>query len=251
MVDFAEIYGMLSGWLSAVPGLLDTWQWEAFLRLALCALIGGIVGMEREYHGRPAGLRTHGLVCMGCCLVMLTSIHFQRLYADFGVDSVVRLDPARLAYGVVAGIGFLGAGVIMKSGLSVHGLTTAASLWCMAAIGLSIGVGMYAVAGFGAICALLILTIMHSIDRLIGGHQYVKLSVTQSGRGEIPEMQNAIIGIGGKILGTQVEIDCTQEMTTAIYTIRFSSKREPADMNRVVLSMIADRFPNISGVHVE
>src|SRR5258706_2693675 len=103
-------------------------------RLALAALLGGLIGLEREIHSQPAGLRTHMIVALGSCLVMQVSIHMMDLSGG-------RSDPGRIAAQVVAGVGFLGAGAIMRSWLSVRGLTTAACLWTVAAIELSVCCG--------------------------------------------------------------------------------------------------------------
>ncbi|MCX5680517.1 MAG: MgtC/SapB family protein [Candidatus Omnitrophica bacterium] len=113
-------------------------EWVVLLRLIMAAVLSGIVGFEREFHGRAAGFRTHILLCIGSTLVMLTSIHIFDVY-----NTRVPCDPARIAAGVVTGIGFLGAGTIMHSKSSVRGLTTATSLWVVAGIGLAVGSGMY------------------------------------------------------------------------------------------------------------
>jgi len=117
-------------------------DWVILLRLLLAAVLSGVVGFEREFHGRAAGFRTHILLCIGSALTMLTSIHIFDVYINR-----VPCDPARIAAGVVTGIGFLGAGTIMRPRASVRGLTTAASLWVVAGIGLAVGSGLY----FGAI----------------------------------------------------------------------------------------------------
>lgn len=119
-------------------------NWAVLFRLILSAVLSGIVGFEREFHGRAAGFRTHILLCLGSALVMLTSIHIFDVYV-----SKVPCDPARIAAGVVTGIGFLGAGAIIQTRASIRGLTTAASLWVVAGIGLAVGSGLY----FGAILA--------------------------------------------------------------------------------------------------
>ena len=113
-------------------------EWVILLRLIMATVLSGIVGFEREFHGRAAGFRTHILLCIGSTLVMLTSIHIFDIY-----NARVPCDPARIAAGVVTGIGFLGAGTIMHSKSSVRGLTTATSLWVVAGIGLAVGSGMY------------------------------------------------------------------------------------------------------------
>lgn len=112
--------------------------WIVTLRLLLAGILSGAIGFEREFHGRAAGFRTHILLCVGSTLVMLTSMHIFDVY--YGK---VPVDPARIAAGVITGIGFLGAGTIMHSRSSIRGLTTAASLWVVAGIGLAVGSGLY------------------------------------------------------------------------------------------------------------
>ncbi|MFC1631368.1 MgtC/SapB family protein [Candidatus Omnitrophota bacterium] len=111
---------------------------QIVIRLLAAMVLGGLVGLEREIHGRAAGLRTHILVSLGSALIMLTSIHLFLVYQE-----VAKIDPARLAAGVITGIGFLGAGTIIRFRASVRGLTTAASLWAVAGVGLAVGSGFY------------------------------------------------------------------------------------------------------------
>ncbi|WP_047197516.1 MgtC/SapB family protein [Caldimonas brevitalea] len=112
------------------------------LRLLFALGIGGAIGLERSYHGRPAGFRTHALVSLSTCVLMLVTVYQTRWFPE-GPRTHVTLDPTRMAQGIMTGIGFLGAGTIMKDGLSVRGLTTAASIWMTAAIGVLVGVGFY------------------------------------------------------------------------------------------------------------
>lgn len=114
--------------------------WELTLRIMMAVIAGGAVGLEREWSNRAAGFRTHILVCVGAAAIMLLSIYG---FASFVNEENVRMDPARLSAQVISGIGFLGAGAIMRSGFTISGLTTAASLWVVAAIGLCIGAGFY------------------------------------------------------------------------------------------------------------
>ena len=125
-------------------------DWTIIGRLILAAILSGAIGFEREFHGRSAGFRTHILLCIGSTLIMLTSMHMFDLY-----DGRVVVDPGRIAAGVITGIGFLGAGTIMHFKSSIRGLTTAASLWVVAGIGLAVGSGLY----FGSIITT-ILTII-------------------------------------------------------------------------------------------
>lgn len=128
-------------------------EWTILSRLILAAILSGAIGFEREFHGRAAGFRTHILLCVGSTLIMLTSMHMFDLY--YGK---VVVDPGRIAAGVITGIGFLGAGTIMHSRASIKGLTTAASLWVVAGIGLAVGSGLF----FGSIVAtaITIITLM-------------------------------------------------------------------------------------------
>ena len=121
-------------------------------RLVLSAVLGALVGIEREVHGRAAGLRTHILVCVGSALFMITSILICTQYGHLGI-----VNPSRIAAGVVTGIGFLGAGAIIRFGASVRGLTTAASIWAVAAVGLAVGAGLYVAAATTAVLVLVVL----------------------------------------------------------------------------------------------
>lgn len=132
------------------------------LRLLLAMLLGGVVGIEREQANHPAGLRTHILVCLGSALIMLLSIYG---FADFVYEGNVRVDPARLATAVITGIGFLGAGTIIFTGKSIAGLTTAASLWVVAAIGLAVGAGFYFPAIVTTLLVIVNLTVFNKLEQ--------------------------------------------------------------------------------------
>ena len=132
--------------LQLASSALPTLNWdESLLRLALAALLGGLIGFERELREREAGLRTHLLVSLGSALFTIVGAYGFHAFLDSGA-SVVRADPTRIAAQIVTGIGFLGAGAIIRQGLSVRGLTTAATLWVVAAVGLAAGAGYYSVA---------------------------------------------------------------------------------------------------------
>jgi putative Mg2+ transporter-C (MgtC) family protein len=136
---------------------IPTLDWpEVLLRLALAAVLGGVLGLERELREREAGLRTHLLVSVGSALFTLVSAYGFHEFLTSGA-SVVRADPARIAAQIVTGIGFLGAGAIIRQGLSIRGLTTAATLWVVAAIGLAAGAGYYSAAIIATAVALVAL----------------------------------------------------------------------------------------------
>lgn len=134
--------------------------------LLISVLAGGAIGLERSYHGRPAGFRTHTLVCLASSILMLVAI-YEREWFTATVTETVRVDPTRMAQGIMTGIGFLGAGVIMREGLSVRGLTTAASIWITSAIGILAGVGFFSMVGFVTLLTLGILTIFRWIESKI------------------------------------------------------------------------------------
>src|SRR4030081_2969486 len=112
------------------------------LHLVIALAAGGIIGLERSYHGRPAGFRTHALVCLSSCMLMVLTVYQDTWFSALSLDKI-SVDPTRMAQGIMTGIGFLGAGVIMKEGLTIRGLTTAASIWITAAIGIMAGIGFY------------------------------------------------------------------------------------------------------------
>ena len=116
-------------------------QYEMVLRLLLGAVIGGIIGYERQVHGRPAGFRTHILVCVACVLLMNASGYYHSL--GVSEPAYLRADPGRIAAGAITGVGFIGAGVVLRTGFSIQGLTTAATIWMVSAIGLAVGEGLY------------------------------------------------------------------------------------------------------------
>lgn len=149
-----------------------------FWRLVLAATLGGLIGIEREIHGRPAGFRTHLLVTVGACLMMVVSEAYYIKYGLLDAESVVRIDPGRVAAQIVTGIGFLGAGAIIKDGHAVRGLTTAACLWVAAGIGMAVGVGLYMPAMFVTALALFNLLFLKRAERLFRSDQYRTLVVT-------------------------------------------------------------------------
>lgn len=136
------------------------------IRLVLSVALGGLIGLERQIHRRTAGLRTHILVSLGSCLIMLTSLYIFDIYKN-----QVPLDPARIASGVITGIGFLGAGAILRERSNVRGLTTAASLWVVAGIGLAAGCGFYSAAVFTTLLALVTLLFLRQIEEAALGKE--------------------------------------------------------------------------------
>lgn len=139
---------------------------QIITRLILSVVLGGLIGLERQLHRRAAGLRTHIMVSLGSCLMMLTSLYVFDIY-----NHIVPLDPTRLAAGVITGIGFLGAGAIIRDREGIKGLTTAASLWVVAGIGLAVGCGFYTAGMFTTVLALVALVFLRYIEEIIFGKE--------------------------------------------------------------------------------
>ena len=147
----------------------------------VCLLIalgfGAAIGLERSYHGRPAGFRTHALVCLASAALMLVTVYEPYWFAAEGGGVRGSIDPTRIAQGIMTGIGFLGAGVIMQDGLSVRGLTTAASIWITAGIGILVGIGFYGPAVLTTTLALGALSTFRWIERQIRTESYAHFVV--------------------------------------------------------------------------
>jgi putative Mg2+ transporter-C (MgtC) family protein len=175
--------------------------WEVLLRLALAAGLGAAVGLERELREREAGLRTHLLVSLGSALFTITSAYGFHAFLASG-QSVVRADPTRIAAQIVTGIGFLGAGAIIRQGLSVRGLTTAATLWVVAAIGLASGAGYYSAAVTTTVLVLLSLWPLRLLAYRMFGHfrpERGRMLVELAPGGTAAPVLAAVEGAGGLV----------------------------------------------------
>jgi len=139
---------------------------QIITRLTLSVLLSGLIGLERQMHRRTAGLRTHILVCLGSCLIMLTSLYVFDIY-----NHIANLDPSRIAAGVITGIGFLCAGTIIREREGVKGLTTAASLWVVAGIGLAVGCGFQKAALYATVLTLVVLFFLRYAEDMIFGRE--------------------------------------------------------------------------------
>jgi len=140
---------------------------DAVVRLLLAIILGGAIGLERESRGRPAGLRTHILVCLGATIIMIASTRMGELTQALSPMSRIQVDPGRIAAGIVTGIGFLGAGAIIRIGDLVRGLTTAGCIWFVAALGITVGQGLYALAVVSTVFALTVLLALTQVERRI------------------------------------------------------------------------------------
>jgi putative Mg2+ transporter-C (MgtC) family protein len=166
-----------------LPSYVQTFSvqlWQTLVPLLIALVCGGVVGLERESANRPAGLRTHVLVCVGSALMMQVSLTMWNMtgHGQYGNG-----DPGRIAAQVVSGIGFLGAGTIMREGVNIRGLTTAASLWVVAGVGLAVGAGMYLESILATALVVLTLKFLSQVERRFiakGGHHTMIVHVTDT-----------------------------------------------------------------------
>lgn len=159
---------------------------EISFRLVAALAAGGIIGLERSFRGRAAGFRTHALVCIASSLLMLVTVYEHQWFVVQGGSRVV-VDPTRMAQGIMTGIGFLGAGVIVKEGLTVRGLTTAASIWVTAAIGILTGIGFYFAAGLGVVLTLGTLSLFRWIEGRMPTELYANFTIRFARDAVMPE----------------------------------------------------------------
>jgi len=216
-------------------GTVRITDYEIALRILLACVFGGIVGFQREKNDSPAGFRTHILVCLGAALIMILSMYG---FADF---TTVSKDPARLASQVVSGIGFLGAGTILRDGVSVKGLTTAASLWVVSAIGLAAGAGFY-FSSFLVTC-IVFLTLERSIEHYFFRSKQILKIVTVNGTCKVKEMNRIIES--HKIIAQNISMTMLEEeqnRTTFEYTLR-------TPFNRINTDKIIQDLNEVDGVY--
>ncbi len=159
---------------------------EIGFRLIAALAAGGIIGLERSFRGRAAGFRTHALVCLASSLLMLVTVYEHQWFVAQSGSRVV-VDPTRMAQGIMTGIGFLGAGVIVKEGLTVRGLTTAASIWITASIGILTGIGFYFAAGLGVVLTLGTLSLFRWIEGKMPTELYANFTVRFAREAVMPE----------------------------------------------------------------
>lgn len=192
---------------------------ETGLRLIYSVVLGGMVGYERQSHHKAAGFRTHILVCLGSCLIMVLSFNIYH-----NVEGLTNADPARLAAQVVSGIGFLGAGTIMKEGSTVRGLTTAASLWVVAGIGLAVGSGYVEAALITTALVIITLEILSRIERFCRGESYISFVIDIIDKpGQIGEIGKFFESIGLRIRAIKIEEQFSDHLILSI-EVKLSEK---------------------------
>ena len=222
--------------------------WELWVRLVVAAIFGAVVGVEREHHGRSAGFRTQLLVALGAALAMVVSEHFAIEYGDTSSMKSIRVDPARIAYGVMGGIGFLGAGAIIRYGVGVRGLTTAASLWCTAAIGLACGCGMYGEAIFSTGIVVFALVVLSKLEFLIHSRSYksVIMKFPVSDHDNIARCQELFRQKKVRVVDWSYQRQSSPDIETVTFHICLKSSSELKGIVRLVAA-----FPDISEFKVD
>lgn len=203
-------------------------NWIFLVRLLVAMVLGGLVGMERQTRGRAAGLRTNILVCLGSAAIIVA---FQKLSQEFsvGAESAIRMDPARAAAGVITGIGFLGAGTIVKSQDFVRGLTTAASIWVVSAIGVTIGLGEYVIAVVLTFLVLIALYVLHRLP--VKGDHYFSLHLQWVGDLELlNEVIDQFDHVGGEIMNRSVVRQPQTKSCRVVLIFRMRHMKKAADV---------------------
>lgn len=202
----------------------------ALSKLLLAALLGAMIGFEREIHGRPAGFRTHLLVSLGACLFVLTSIQFYTGFGNFSGTQPVGVDPGRVAAQVVTGIGFLGAGAIIRERFAVRGLTTAACLWIAAAIGVACGVGMFGISIIVTLISLLSLLLLKKVETMLTRDTYLYLRLWCEDRPGVTALVEAgLESCSIYPLHSSVEKNIAAAELHLMYHVKYSSKELSKD----------------------
>jgi len=192
-------------------------MYEIILKLSLGTLLGGIIGFERQTHGRAAGFRTQLLVCVACVLLMIIS---EGYYAGgASTPGLFRIDPTRIAAGAMTGVGFLGAGVILKTGASVQGLTTAACIWIVSAIGLAIGAGQYAAGIGGFIITFISLWLLRILETKMPRTVYKYVTITTDDSGDEQAIRAVFEEQGFKVIKMDYTLRFPEKEKTFIFTV--------------------------------
>ncbi|TKG95960.1 MgtC/SapB family protein [Puteibacter caeruleilacunae] len=226
------------GWLNDILNETHISLETSIIRLILSFVVGLLIGIERETHRQPAGLRTHILICIGATLLMLLSIYIPQTFQSFQNG-----DPGRIAAQVVSGIGFLGAGAILKFGGSIRGLTTAASIWAIAAIGLAIGAGMYVIAIVATAIVLFILVFLDYFEKKIFRPRYYKKLILFVKREHSnPNLYATVLNQHGvRITTTDIRNSSTEMYAELSFLVHIS---ERTDYNKLIQDLMNTGFVN-------
>jgi putative Mg2+ transporter-C (MgtC) family protein len=208
--------------------------WNLLVRIFVAAVFGGILGMERDIHGRGAGLRTHLLVSSGAALFLILSTHISTFGVATSSGFSLVTDPGRIAAQVVTGIGFIGAGVIIREGFTIRGLTTAACLWIAAAIGMASGAGLYTIALATTLLALFSLILLRRVEGFYRKDVYRDLEVTVPNEVDIWRVAEAVKNDEVMIIFFGMERNYETQVTTARMSLRLFHKGDADDLLHLV-----------------
>jgi len=212
--------------------------YEVMFKLFLGTLLGGIIGFERQTHGRAAGFRTQLLVCVACVLLMVIS---ESYYMQGSVNpQYARIDPTRIAAGAMTGVGFLGAGVILKTGMSIHGLTTAACIWIVSAIGLAIGSGQYVAGITGFVITFFSLWVLRLLEERMPRFLYKYITLVSDESGDETAIRSFFKDRGFEIIKMDYGIELPKREKTYIFTV--TSKDD------ISMKSVMDDFSGLSFV---
>ena len=211
---------------------------EIILRLVLASFLGGLVGLEREVHGREAGVRTYLLVSLGSALIMIVSEYLVFEYQGKFSSDIFRVDPGRIAAQAITGIGFLGAGVIIRYKNSIRGLTTAASMWVVCAVGLAIGSGYYLFGSVVSGIAILSLIGLKGIEKKLSKDWYQEMIiVSEDLEGQIDQVQEVIDKYNIKVTNFKIKRDLQQKEITLGFRLRLRVVQPDRNILREVFGM--------------
>lgn len=220
--------------MDALPALQAGLTPEAFSKIALAVLYGGAIGLEREARGRAAGFRTMILVCLGATLVTMVAASLVEPATPGGVrEEIVRVDPGRIAAGIVTGVGFLGAAVVIKLGDLVRGVTTAATIWFAAVLGIVIGQGSFGLASVVTLVALLVLWGFNFIEKRVQGAIYrtvtLHVDAEQADRTH-RQAAEVIRSRGMRVMDLHASQDATQSVAQLAFHVRTTQKLQAHDV---------------------
>ena len=190
------------------------------VRILVGSCLGGVIGYERDRHGRPAGLRTHMIVALASATFMVISTHFVYLQ-HYGREDLVNVDASRIAASIVTGMGFLAGGAIMRTGITVQGLTTAAALWLVGAIGMASGAGMYSVAVFVTFIGVISLTVLRRFEDKDDRMSRRRVFLVLGGEGSVGEISSKLSEAGATVSAVEYDRHVADKTLTVTLDVRF------------------------------
>lgn len=213
-------------------------NYEILFRLFLAAVLGAVVGLEREVHGRPAGIRTYLILCMGSALIMVVSELLFFKYEAKGFGDILRADPGRIAAQAITGIGFLGAGVILRYKDSIRGLTTAACVWVACAIGLAIGAGFYLFGAAVTVLTVVSLVGLKAFEQRLKKDWYKEMTVvSRDEAGQLTRIQEVITKNEFEIVNFGLKKDVERKEVRASFLLRVRTIHPSREMLQEVFAI--------------